>query len=93
MRSPPIIGSARARACFRTNPREGAGARSALEAIHQPMATQQTVADAPNIWAVAQEQFDHAAEQLDLDPGMRKVLRVPKRELTVNFPVTMDDGT
>ena len=56
------------------------------------MATQQTVADAPNIWAVAQEQFDNAAEQLDLDAGMRKVLRVPKRELTVNFPVTMDDG-
>ena len=53
----------------------------------------QTVADAPNIWAVAQEQFDNAAEKLDLDPGMRKVLRVPKRELTVNFPVTMDDGT
>src|SRR6185436_15323355 len=73
-------------------PRGGAGARSALEAIHQPMATQQTVADAPNIWGVAQSQFDNAAEQLDLDPGMRKVLRVPKRELTVNFPVTMDDG-
>jgi glutamate dehydrogenase (NAD(P)+) len=50
------------------------------------------VADAPNIWAVAQAQFDHAADQLDLDPGLRKVLRVPKRELTVNFPVTMDDG-
>ncbi|HEX3220815.1 MAG TPA: Glu/Leu/Phe/Val dehydrogenase [Candidatus Limnocylindria bacterium] len=50
------------------------------------------VTDAPNIWAVAQAQFDHAADQLDLDPGMRKVLRVPKRELTVNFPVTMDDG-
>ncbi|HSM38747.1 MAG TPA: Glu/Leu/Phe/Val dehydrogenase, partial [Candidatus Limnocylindrales bacterium] len=41
---------------------------------------------------VAQAQFDHAADQLDLDPGMRRVLRVPKRELTVNFPVTMDDG-
>jgi len=50
------------------------------------------VTDAPNIWAVAQAQFDHAADQLDLDPGLRKVLRVPKRELTVNFPVTMDDG-
>jgi glutamate dehydrogenase (NAD(P)+) len=50
------------------------------------------VATAPNIWAVAQSQFDNAAEQLDLDPGLRKVLRVPKRELTVNFPVTMDDG-
>src|ERR671914_1202767 len=51
-----------------------------------------TAAEAPNIWAVAQAQFDAAAEQLDLDPGLRRVLRVPKRELTVNFPVTMDDG-
>jgi glutamate dehydrogenase (NAD(P)+) len=56
------------------------------------MASTHHVADAPNIWAVAQSQFDHAADQLDLDPGLRKVLRVPKRELTVNFPVTMDDG-
>jgi glutamate dehydrogenase (NAD(P)+) len=66
--------------------------RSDLEANQQPMATTHHVADAPNIWAVAQSQFDHAADQLDLDPGLRKVLRVPKRELTVNFPVTMDDG-
>jgi len=56
------------------------------------MASSNPVATAPNIWAVAQSQFDHAAEQLDLDPGLRRVLRVPKRELTVNFPVTMDDG-
>src|SRR5437870_2107122 len=56
------------------------------------MASQRQVAEAPNIWAVAQAQFDGAAEQLALDPGLRRVLRVPKRELTVNFPVTMDDG-
>jgi glutamate dehydrogenase (NAD(P)+) len=56
------------------------------------MASSNPVAEAPNIWAVAQEQFDAAAEQLDLDPGLRRVLRVPQRELTVNFPVTMDDG-
>ena len=56
------------------------------------MASQNPVAEAPNIWAVAQEQFDHAAEQLDLDAGMRRVLRVPQRELTVNFPVRMDNG-
>ena len=56
------------------------------------MASKQPVAEAPNIWAVAQQQFDHAAEKLDLDDGMRRVLRVPQRELTVNFPVTMDDG-
>ena len=56
------------------------------------MASSNPVAEAPNIWAVAQAQFDSAADQLDLDPGLRKVLRVPQRELTVNFPVTMDDG-
>ncbi|MGH2357306.1 MAG: Glu/Leu/Phe/Val family dehydrogenase [Candidatus Limnocylindria bacterium] len=57
------------------------------------MASPNPVAEAPNIWAVAQAQFDHAAEKLDLDDGMRRVLRVPQRELTVNFPVTMDDGS
>src|SRR5207253_9415004 len=56
------------------------------------MASQRQVAEAPNIWAVAQQQFDEAAEKLDLDDGLRRVLRVPKRELTVKLPVTMDDG-
>jgi len=56
------------------------------------MASEQKVAEALNIWAVAQQQFDAAAQKLDLDDGLRRVLRVPKRELTVNFPVTMDDG-
>jgi glutamate dehydrogenase (NAD(P)+) len=56
------------------------------------MASSNQVAEKPNIWAVAQAQFDAAAEQLDLDPGLRRVLRVPQRELRVNFPVTMDDG-
>jgi glutamate dehydrogenase (NAD(P)+) len=55
------------------------------------MASSNPVAEAPNIWAVAQSQFDHAAEKLDLDDGMRRVLRVPQRELTVNFPVTLDN--
>ena len=56
------------------------------------MASTNPVAEAPNIWAVAQSQFDHAADKLDLDDGMRRVLRVPQRELTVNFPVTLDSG-
>ncbi|MGH2417739.1 MAG: Glu/Leu/Phe/Val family dehydrogenase [Candidatus Limnocylindria bacterium] len=44
------------------------------------------------IWATTQGELDAAAERLHLDPGMHKVLRVPKRELAVNFPVTHDDG-
>jgi glutamate dehydrogenase (NAD(P)+) len=54
------------------------------------MATEQI--GAINAWAVAQQQFDLAAEKLNLDPGLRRVLREPRRELTVHFPVKMDDG-
>ncbi len=46
-----------------------------------------------NAWEVAQRQFDLAAERLNLDPGMRLVLREPRREFTVHFPVHMDDGS
>ena len=46
-----------------------------------------------NPWHVAQQQFDLAAERLNLDPGLRRVLREPRRELTVHFPVKMDDGS
>jgi glutamate dehydrogenase (NAD(P)+) len=45
-----------------------------------------------NPWEVAQQQFDLAADRLNLDPGLRRVLREPRRELTVHFPVKMDDG-
>jgi glutamate dehydrogenase (NAD(P)+) len=48
---------------------------------------------ADNVWAAAQRDLDLAAERLDLDPGMHRVLRVPKRELEVHFPVTLDDGS
>ncbi|MBA2700910.1 MAG: Glu/Leu/Phe/Val dehydrogenase [Chloroflexi bacterium] len=46
-----------------------------------------------NAWQVAQRQFDIAAERLDLDDGLRQVLREPRREFTVHFPVHMDDGS
>ena len=56
------------------------------------MATEQ-ISQAVNAWEVAQSQFDLAAERLGLAPGLRKVLREPKRSLTVHFPVKMDDGS
>ena len=46
-----------------------------------------------NPFVEAVSQFDLAAERLNLDPGLRKILRAPKREITVHFPVRMDDGT
>src|SRR5688500_7876116 len=57
------------------------------------MTTEKPGARTPNgIWATTQGELDAAAERLHLDEGMHRVLRVPKRELTVNFPVTHDDG-
>jgi glutamate dehydrogenase (NAD(P)+) len=55
--------------------------------------TTERAAPAINPWHVAQQQFDLAAEKLNLDPGLRRVLREPRRELTVHFPVKMDDGS
>jgi glutamate dehydrogenase (NAD(P)+) len=43
-------------------------------------------------FANAQRQFDIAAELLDLSPNLRRILCVPQRELTVHFPVRMDNG-
>ena len=53
----------------------------------------QTCQPTENPFAMAQRQFDIAAEKLGLDPGLREILRNCKRELAVNFPVKMDDGS
>lgn len=45
-----------------------------------------------NAYAISLSQFDSVADLLNLDPNVRAALRLPKRELTVNFPVRMDDG-
>ncbi len=42
---------------------------------------------------IATTQFDRAADVLGLDAESRTRLREPRRSLTVNFPVRMDDGT
>ncbi len=36
--------------------------------------------------------FDRAADMIDLDPGMRRLLQTARREVTVEVPVEMDDG-
>ena len=46
----------------------------------------------PNPFQIALAQFEAAADRLHLDEDMRQVLRAPKRELTVHFPVRMDKG-
>ena len=43
-------------------------------------------------YRMAIKQFEAVADRLNLDEGMRQLLRACKRELTVNFPVHMDNG-
>ena len=45
-----------------------------------------------NPYRIAQIQFDIAAEYLKLDPGLRQILRTPKRVLEVSIPTKMDNG-
>jgi glutamate dehydrogenase (NAD(P)+) len=45
-----------------------------------------------NPYHMAVQQFEEAAERLHLSEDMREILRQPKRELTVNFPVRLDSG-
>ena len=46
-----------------------------------------------NPFRIAMRQFDTAADKCNIDPGMREVLRRPRRALTLALPVKMDDGT
>jgi len=46
-----------------------------------------------NSFRIAMRQFDTAAEKCGLDPGLREVLRRPRRALSLSLPVKMDDGT
>jgi len=39
------------------------------------------------------EQFNRAADLMDLNPSVRKILAIPNTEIVVNFPVKLDDGT
>jgi glutamate dehydrogenase (NAD(P)+) len=55
-----------------------------------------TTATAPqeelNPFEIAKQQFDRAADYLELDQSLRNVLRSAKRQLIVSIPVRMDGG-
>jgi len=45
-----------------------------------------------NPFKIAKQQFDLAADYLELDDSMRRVLKTAKRQLIVSIPVKMDNG-
>jgi glutamate dehydrogenase len=50
------------------------------------------MAAATNAFEMAQRQFDHVADLLQLDVQVREILRWPLREYHFRIPVRMDDG-
>src|ERR671933_1084289 len=58
------------------------------------MAQQQTAVaqEELNPFKIAKQQFDRAADYLELDDSMRRVLKNAKRQLVVSIPVKMDNG-
>ncbi len=52
-----------------------------------------TIPPEGSVYWIALKQFDEASKILNLDEGMCDLLRHPKRELSVSFPVCMDDDS
>jgi glutamate dehydrogenase (NAD(P)+) len=62
------------------------------KAVPQPILPRMAPREDLNPFRIAQIQFDMAAEYLKLDPGLRLILRTPKRVMEVSIPVKMDNG-
>jgi glutamate dehydrogenase (NAD(P)+) len=64
-----------------------------VETLPRQIETAGPPAHERDLFEVAVEQFGIAADVLGLDEDMRRVLSHCQRELTVHFPVEMDDGS
>ena len=65
---------------------------SADKAVPQPIVPRMAPREDLNPYRIAQMQFDMAAEFLKLDPGLRQILRTPRRVMEVAIPVKLDNG-
>lgn len=54
--------------------------------------TKEKPARKEGMYEVVMEQFAHAADIMNLDPGVRKILSKTNTEIEVNFPVRLDNG-
>lgn len=51
-----------------------------------------TITEDLNPFRIAMQQFDTAAQKLDLEEGMREFLRSPRRALSLHLPIKRDNG-
>lgn len=51
------------------------------------------VKESLNPFEIAKSQIEKVGKYLKLEPGLLEILKSPQRELSVNFPVRMDDGS
>src|SRR5882762_377872 len=63
-----------------------------VKAVPQPVLPRMAPREDLNPYRISQIQFDIAAEYLKLDPGLRQILRTPKRVFEVSVPTKMDNG-
>jgi glutamate dehydrogenase (NAD(P)+) len=56
------------------------------------MVTKEALQEELNPFEIAKQQFNRAADYLNLEASMRHVLENPKRQLIVSIPVKMDGG-
>ncbi len=55
-------------------------------------ATDQAARKGPSLYDNVIKQFDKAADKMQIDPNIRKILEKTVNEIIVHFPVKMDDG-
>jgi glutamate dehydrogenase (NAD(P)+) len=65
---------------------------SADKVVPQPIVPRMAPREDLNPFRISQMQFDMAAEFLKLDPGLRQILRTPRRIMEVAIPVKLDNG-
>jgi glutamate dehydrogenase (NAD(P)+) len=63
-----------------------------VKSVPQPVVPRMAPREDLNPFRIAQIQFDMAAEYLKLDPGLRQILRTPKRVMEVSIPTKLDNG-
>jgi len=60
--------------------------------LAKPVTEEKLTAQKNRLFEIVRTRFNEAADIINLDPKIRKILEKPINEVVVNFPVKMDDG-